>query len=104
MARIFRPEPDTGAIVEPQPPALRLPLRHLEPLASPDPLDPLAVHCPPRVAQQGGDTSIAIATILLGQSDDVLGQRLLVVRPARYLAMGRPMLSEHLANPSFGHR
>jgi hypothetical protein len=41
---------------------------------------------------------------LLRQSDDVLGQLLLVIRPTRHLAMRRSMLAEHPANPSFGYR
>lgn len=38
------PQADTGAVVEPQTPTFRLFAGHLEPLTSPDPLDPLVVH------------------------------------------------------------
>src|SRR4051794_14856655 len=34
------PQPNAGAVREPQPPALGLLLGHFEPLAAPDPLDP----------------------------------------------------------------
>jgi len=40
---IFRPQPNTRAIVQPQPTTFRLSLRHLQPLASPDPFHPFVV-------------------------------------------------------------
>ena len=36
-------------------------------------LHPLAVHMPAGIAQQGGHPAIAVATILSGQCDGVLG-------------------------------
>jgi len=47
--------------------------------------------------------TVAIATILLRQSDDVLRERLFVIRPTRHLALCRSMLPQHPAYPSLGH-
>jgi len=40
VVRPFRPEPDAGAVVQPETTTLLLFLRDFEPLAPPDPLDP----------------------------------------------------------------
>jgi len=37
------------------------------------------------------------------QGDDVLGQRLFVVRPARHLAMCRSMLAQNPTDPPLGY-
>lgn len=102
MPRILRPQPDARSVAQPEPRALRLLLRHLEPLATPYALDPLAVHMPPRIAQQGRHSAIAVAAILPGESDDVFGQRGFVVSPAWRLALRRSMLAEHAAHPPLG--
>jgi len=65
MARILRPEPHAGAVVQPQTPAFGLLLRDLQPLPPPDAIDALLVHVPPVAPQQSGDPAIAIATISL---------------------------------------
>jgi len=61
--RPLRPQPHAGAVGQPQPAALGLPGRHLEPLPAPDPLDPLVVHQPARVPQQRSDLAVAVAAI-----------------------------------------
>jgi hypothetical protein len=104
MPRILRPQPDARAIVQPEPAAFRLLLWHLQPLLAPDPLDTLAVHRPAGITQQGGHPAIAVATILLGERDDVVGEPLLVICPAWHLAMRRSMLPKHPAYPSLGDR
>ena len=43
MPRILWSKPDAGAVIEPQPAAFRLALRHFQPLTPSDPLDPLVV-------------------------------------------------------------
>jgi hypothetical protein len=70
----------------------------------PDTLDPFAVHRPPRAAQQRRHSAIAIASVLLGQFDDIFGQRLLIISPARHDALRRSMLPEHAAYPPLGRR
>ena len=101
---IFRPQADTGSVVEPQASALWLARRNLQSLASPDTLDPFMVYRPPRMAQQGRHPAIAVATILLCQCDDALRQRLFVIRPTRHFTLRRSMLAEHAADPPLGYR
>src|SRR4051812_7029418 len=55
---IFRPEPDAGTVIEPEPPPFRLTLRHLQPLPAPDPFDAFAVHRPTGITQQSGHPAI----------------------------------------------
>jgi hypothetical protein len=64
---------------------------NLQPLAPPDPLDPLVVDDPARPAQQLGDFPIAVAAILPGKLDDVGGQPLLIVAASWDLALRRAM-------------
>ena len=66
----------------------------LQPLAPPDPLDPLVVDQPARLLQQPGDLAIAIAAVLPGQCDGVGGEPLFVFTAPRYLALRRAVLSE----------
>ena len=51
MPRIFRTQPDTRTVVQPQPSALWLLLRHLQPFTPPNALNPFAAHMPACVAQ-----------------------------------------------------
>src|SRR3954471_12581689 len=74
MIAVLGAKPDAGAIAQPEPAALGLPGRDLQPLASPDALDPLVVDEPTGPAQQLGDLTIAIAAILPGQLDEIGGQ------------------------------
>lgn len=104
MAGIFRTQPDARPVIEPQATALWLTLRDLQPLAAPDPLDPLVVHCPSRMAEQRGHPAITVAAILLRQCDYILRQHLFVIRPAWRFALRRSMLTQHPADPSLGLR
>jgi hypothetical protein len=96
------PQPDAGAVVEPEATALGLPSWNLEPLASPDPLHPLVVDDPARPAQQLGDLAIAVAAILPGQLDEVGRQPLFIVTAVRDLALGRAMLAERRTGTALG--
>jgi hypothetical protein len=75
-------QPDAESVRQPQPAALGLFVGDLQPLASPDPLDPLVVDDPARLLQQPGDLAIAVAAVLPGKFDDVGGEPLLAVGPA----------------------
>ena len=76
---------------------------NLQPLASPDPLDPLVVDQPPRLPEQPGDLAIAVAAIPTGQLDDIGREPFLVGRAVRDLALRRAMLPEHHADTALGH-
>jgi hypothetical protein len=68
--------------------------RDLQPLAPPDPLDPLIVDQPAGPAQQLGDLAITIAAILPGQLDDIGSQLCLIIAASRDLALRRAMLAK----------
>jgi hypothetical protein len=102
MIAMLGAKPNAGAVAQPEPTALGLPCRDLQPLASPDPLDPLVVDQPAGPAQQLGDLAIAIAAILPGQLDEIGGQPLLVVTALRGLALRRAMLAERRTGAPLG--
>ena len=103
MVGMFRPKPDAGVLVAPEPPAPGLLVRNLQPLASPDPLDPLAVHDPAGSMQHRRDATITVAAILSGERDDIGGQCRFIVRSRGDLALRRSMLAQNQARPSLGH-
>ena len=71
----LRPQPHTGAVTQPQPSSPWLLRRHLQPLPSPYPLDPLVVHNPATMSQKGGDPPGAVPAKPTGQLHDLPGQR-----------------------------
>jgi hypothetical protein len=99
---VLSPEADAGAVVEPQTAPLRLPCGNLQPLAPPDPLDPLVVDKPSGPAQQLGDLAIAIAAILASQLDNVGRQKLFIFAALRDLALRRAMLAERRTGATLG--
>src|SRR5262245_18431672 len=77
-------------------------MRYLQPLASPDALDPLVVDYPARLAQQPCDLAIAVATVLLGELDNIGGETLLVLTTAQDLALRRAILPERRTGATLG--
>src|SRR6266550_834509 len=55
MIALLRSQPNARSVGQPEPAALGLLMGNLQPLTSPDPLDPLVVDCPACLAQQRGD-------------------------------------------------
>src|SRR5436305_42104 len=96
------PQADARSVTQPQAAPLGLPGGDLQPLASPDRLDPLVVDQPAGLAQQLGDLAIAVAAILPGQLDDVGRQPRFIVTAPRDLALRRAMLTERGAGPALG--
>lgn len=95
---------DAGSVREPETAAFGLSGRNLQPLASPDPLDPLVVDDPARRrTQQRGNLAIAVAAVAAGQFDEVGDELLLIVSAARDPALRRAMLPEHAADPPLRH-
>ena len=82
--------------------ALGLLMGDLEPLASPDALDPLVVDYPARLAQQRGDLAIAVAAVLLGKLDNIGRQALFVLTTARDLVLRRAVLPERRTGATLG--
>jgi hypothetical protein len=78
MVFVLRPQPDERAIVEPEMSPLWLLLGHLEPLALPDPLDPLVIHTSALKPKQRRDASVPVPPVHARKLDDPLRQRLLI--------------------------
>lgn len=101
MVRTLWPQTDARPVVQPEPALLRLLLWDLKPLPPPDPLDPLHVHRPTGLSQQGSNPAVAIAAKLRGERDDVRRQGFFVGAPLRHLPLCRAMLAEHATGEPF---
>ncbi len=86
-----------GRISKPQSSPRLLFLRHLQPLAAPDPLHSVFAHLPTGFLQLDGDASISIPAILAGQRDDGPGQRVFVVPLRGLVALRAAWLINQLA-------
>ena len=84
---VLRPQPDARSVGQPEPASFGLFIGDLQPLASPDALDPLVVDYPARLPQQFADLAIAVAAVLPGKLDNIGRETLLVVTTARDLAL-----------------
>src|SRR5215218_2409855 len=81
------PQPDTGSVRQPQPPALGLLRGYLEPLAAPDPFHALVVHQPAGVSEKCADLAVAIAPVLARQLDEIGGELLFILFAPRRFAL-----------------
>src|SRR5262249_36879264 len=99
----LRSAPDARSVTQPQAAALGLSGGDFQPLASPDPLNPLVIDQPAGAARQRGDLAIAIAAIPPGQLDDVGGQPGFIVSALRDLALRRAMLAERGTGATLGN-
>ena len=79
---------DTRSVIEPQPTVFRLFLRNLQPLSSPDTLNPFSIYLTTFGSQQGSDPSITVSAILAGQAGDRFRQSIFVRPATRRLALG----------------
>jgi hypothetical protein len=102
MIALLRSQPNARSVGQPEPAALGLLMGNLQPLTSPDPLDPLIVDCPACLAQQRGDLAIAVAAVLPGKLDNIGRETLLVITTARDLALCRAMLPERRTGATLG--
>ncbi len=99
----FGPPPHQRAVPEPE--AAPLGLFHGGPQAflAPEPFDPLVVHAPAFLTQQGRDAAVAVAAEARGQGDDSRDQRRLIRGRPGHRALRRPRLASDLAGPPLGH-
>jgi hypothetical protein len=104
MVGVLGPQPNARSVIQPQACALGLPDGDLQPLASPDPFDPLVVDQPAGPAQQLGNLAIAVAAILPGQLDNVGDQARFILTAPRDLALRRAMLPQSRAGTPLGDR
>lgn len=97
MVGVLGPQPDTGSVIEPEPPAFGLLLWNLEPLSTPDTLYPFVVHRPASSMQHRRDPTIAIPAILSGKFDDVCGQSRFIFTGLGSFALGGSVLPQNPA-------
>ena len=76
---MLRSEPDDRTVLVIQPPPLLVPLRELQAFFAPQAFDLLVIDRPTFDAQQFGDLAVAVAPILLSQSDHCEAQRLIIL-------------------------
>ena len=95
-------QPNARSVCQPEPAALGLLRGDFQPLASPDPLDPLVVDEPASLLQQPGDLAIAVAAVLPGKINDVGSELLFVFTAPRYLALRRAVLPERRTDATLG--
>jgi len=74
--------------MEPQPASVGLFRRYLEPRTPPDALHPLGIDPPAFGPQQRRNAALAAATVLIGQPDDLRGQRGFVIADLVRFALG----------------
>ena len=103
MVGTFRSKPDTRSVVQPEPSFLLLFLWDFQPFTSPDALNPLVVHMPARVVQQTCHHPISVASVLIGQFDDIIGQTLLIDPALRNLTLRGSVLTQGAAGAAFGY-
>jgi hypothetical protein len=102
MITLLRAQPNARSVGQPESAALGLLSWDLQPLASPDTLDPLVVDYPARLPQQFGDLAIAVAAVLPGKLNNIGRETLLVVTTTRDLALCRAMLPERRTGATLG--
>ena len=98
------PETDARPVVEPQAATFRLFLRHFEPFPAPDAIDALDADPPAFVDEQLTDTAVAVAAILLGEPNNRLGERGLVLANLGLAALRRTRLPNDRARTTLRNR
>jgi hypothetical protein len=100
MVVMLRPQANARAVVQPQPSARLLPLRHLQALATPDALHAILAHAPAVVPKQRRDPAIPVTSILAGKIDDGAGKRIFVLAQCRSIALRAAWLVHQPARPA----
>src|SRR3712207_8073519 len=91
------PQPDAGAVVEPQPPPGSVLLGNFEPLATPDALNPVLAHTPACDLQKSGDAAVAIAPVLGSQGHDDSGECIFVSPHGGHVTLCATWLADDMA-------
>ena len=98
-----RSKPDAGAVIQPEPAALGLPRRNLQPFLPPNPRHALGIHMPALGAKQCRDPAIAVTSKLAGKIDDRFRKRRFIAGHFRNMPLRRASLAKHTAGPAFGY-
>jgi len=97
VVRTLRLQADATAIVQPQTAPGPLLARHLQRLTAPDALHPVATHPQSAAIDHRRDPAVAVAAILAGETDDALGQQILVGPEDGPIALSAPRLAQDTA-------
>lgn len=100
---VCRSQPDARTVIKPEPASLRLLLWNLEPLTSPDALDPFQANRPAILLKQPVDAPVSISPKPGSQINDRPCQNIFISPAAWRLALRRSMLSEHRTGTALGH-
>ena len=100
VVRMGRPQPDDRSILMIEPPAFLVPLRQLQSLFAPDPLNLLMVYLPALDTQQLRYLAIAVAAILLCQPDQSQPQGIIIsISLCRLVLQRTTRQTDHPAGP-----
>ena len=101
MVNMPGPETDARSVIEPEPAFPRLLHGNLQPLTTPQALDPLVVQLPACLSQHRRDPSIPVTAVLPGQFNHVPDQEVLVISRLRNITVCRTMLSQDTTGTAF---
>ena len=73
----------------------------LQPLATPDALNPVFAYLPASCLKQRGEAAVAVASVLGRQGDDGLGQLILIGQYGRHVALRAPVLADDPTGVTF---
>src|SRR5208282_3515512 len=102
MVAALRPQPDAGAVIQPQTATWLLFPGYFQPLTTPDALDPVGTHIPARFVEHVGDPPIAIAPILRCQRQNGLCQPVLIGTGNDRVTLRATGLADDPAGLAFG--
>jgi hypothetical protein len=103
VIRTLRPQPHTRPVVQPQPTARPLFLRHFQPLATPDALHPIFAYLPASTLQQRRNSPVAVAPVFTGQRNDRFGECIFVDPLDRGIALCSSPLPQQPAGMSLAY-
>ena len=101
MVNMPGPETDARSVIEPEPAFPRLLHGNLQPLTTPQALDPLVVQLPACLSQHRRNPSIPVTAVLPGQFNHVPDQEVLVISRLRNITVCRTMLSQDTTGTAF---